>query len=199
MPAELVCAALEMSSYRWPILRGTYLDNGQWRGRPDAVDLRPVDEDWQNAWTDRPRQIAEWWSTEPYSLLLACGNGVDCLEVPATVGPRILNALRSARVRPPAMLTPRHTLTLLVLTETSTAPRQILVSASLRTTGTWIALPPTRVDEHVSGRAYRWVPGASPREVQGQLPELPAVYEIITSAVSGMASARDMADEPATP
>lgn len=196
IPAELVCAALEMSSYGWPILCGTYLDDGQWRGRPDAVDLRPVDEDWQNAWTSSHHQVAEWWSAEPYSLLLACGNGVDCLLVPATTGPRVLSALRSAGVHPPAMLTPNHTLALLVLTDTPGRPHQVLVSASVRSAGTWIALPPTRIDGRLHAGAYRWVPGASPRDVRGQLPELSAVYEVIVATVSRTSSATDMVDEP---
>ncbi|WP_425415400.1 bifunctional DNA primase/polymerase [Pseudonocardia acaciae] len=123
-----------MVSYGWPVLRGTYLDDGGcWRGRAGLVDLRPIDDDWQTAWTRKASQVAAWWAEQPYSVLVACGHGVDGVELPVQAGPKVLCALDASDVHPPAMLTPVGTLVLFV--QTAPGPRPFLASASLRRPG----------------------------------------------------------------
>lgn len=182
--AALRCTAMAMVSYGWPVLRGTYLDqSGCWQGRPRCADLSPVDEDWQTAWTRKASQVAVWWAEHPYSLLIACGHGVDGVELPVQAGPTVLRALDASDVRAPAMLTPVGTLVLFV--QTAPEPRPFLVSASLRSAGTWMPVPPTG-QSGAQGRArYRWVLGASPCEVGWELPDLAGVDEVISAAVSG--------------
>jgi bifunctional DNA primase/polymerase-like protein len=187
--AELRCAAMAMVSYGWPVLRGTYLDDaGCWRGRAGLVDLRPIDDDWQTAWTRKATQVAAWWAEEPYSLLIACGNGVDGVELPVQAGPKVLRALDASDVRPPAMLTPVGSLVLFV--RTAPEPRPFLVSASLRSAGSWVPMPPTGQSGAPRSAQYRWVLGASPCEVRWELPDLTSVYEIVSAAVRHPANTR---------
>jgi hypothetical protein len=185
-------AAIELACYGWPVLRGTYFDGTGWRGRSGAVDLSPVDENWQSAWTREATQAATWWSVEPFSLLVACGHGVDCLQMPVSMGPRVLSVLRAAGVWPPAMLGPVGTVVWFVATDPG--PRPFLVSASLRSVGSWVAVPPTGYYPGAGrSRGYRWVAGAAPGDVRGwELSERGRVYEVISAAVSDMASAPGM-------
>lgn len=179
-------AAITFVTHGWPVLPGTYSSGGRWRGSASRAGLQPVRENLAAAWTLDPAQAAEWWQDEPYSVLLACGYGVDCVEVPASVGPRALEALSRAAVFPSAMFSPVNTLVMFV--RTPPRPRPLLVSASFRSAGWWVALPPT--GQGGSDRGYRWVPGCSPVELDWQLPELGEVYPVISAAVSGMGARR---------
>lgn len=190
--AGLRSAAMGLVSYGWPVMRGTYFDGARWCGRPGTKGLSPVDDDWTTASTRSVSVVARWWASEPFSVLMACGDGVDCLEVPGEAGPRVLHALRAAGVRPPAMLTPVGTVVLFV----RRGPRRALVAASLRSSGSWVAVPPTGEESGAHAAISRWVIGAAPGDVQGELPELPAVREVLASAVSGMATAPGAAMRP---
>lgn len=174
--AELRSAATAMAGHGWPVLRGTYYDGGRWHGRPGAVGLRPVDEPWSAAWTVGLADVTRWWAEEPFSVLVACGHGVDCIELPGSAGHRMLAPLRAARRRLPAMCTPVGTHVLFVRTQLGPRPR--LVSVSLRSTDSWVAVPPTG-----PGTGYRWAADCSPDCVDWQLPELRGVYEVIASSV----------------
>lgn len=180
---------MAMVGYGWPVLRGTYLDDGGcWRGRAGLVDLRPIDDDWQTAWTRKASQVAAWWAEQPYSLLVACGHGVDGVELPVQAGPKVLRALDASDVHPPAMLTPVGTLVLFV--QTAPEPRPFLVSASLRSAGSWAPLPPTGQSCGPRSARCRWVLGASPCELRWELPELARVHEVISAAVRNPANTR---------
>ncbi|MGH3977871.1 MAG: bifunctional DNA primase/polymerase [Pseudonocardiaceae bacterium] len=118
---------MAFAGHGWPVLRGTYLastDTGQaqWRGRTGAVGLRPVDDDWPAGWTIRSAQVAKWWAAQPYSVLIATGRGVDCVELPELFRLRVLDSLAAAAIRPPAMLTTAGTLVLFVCTPTGPVP-----------------------------------------------------------------------------
>jgi len=181
--AELRSAAMTLAGHGWPVLRGTYSEGGRWYGRPDAVSLRPLADDWPSSWTSRPVQVANWWNTKPYSVLVACGQGVDCIELPGSHGHRMLAPLREAGLSPPAMYTPVGTLVLFV--RTNRGPRPNLVSVSLRSTDSWVPVPPTGqyLDHGPDAAGYRWVSDASPGCVGWELPELHPVCEVITSTI----------------
>jgi len=174
------------------VLRGTFRASERWCGRPDAVGLRPVDDDWSAAWTLRTVQAANWWNDQPYGALLVCGLGVDCIELPGSHSRRMLAPLREAGLRPPAMITPVGTMVLFARTYAGSRP--CLVSVSLRSAGSWVAVPPT--DQHSHGSrasGYRWLPDATPGALGWVLPELGPVCELITSTIQRAAgAARDM-------
>lgn len=131
----------------------------------------------------RAGQVARWWACEPYSVLVACGHGVDCVELPLTpTSHRILGPLREAGLCPPAMHTPVGTLVLFVRTPTTTPQPSMLVSVSLRSTGLWVAVPPTG-HHGGAGPGYRWVVNGAPEHLSWQLPELRPVCEVITATV----------------
>jgi len=181
---ELRSAAMAFAGHGWPVLRGTYLahiDGGpsRWCGRQDAVGLRPVDDDWAVACTLQADEVARWWSAAPYSVIVVCGRGADCIELPSRAWPGLLTALHAAGCRPPAMLTPVGTLVLFV--RTYTGPRPVLVAASLRSVDSWVAVPPTTAGHDARGSSrYRWLPDCCPEEGGWWLPELAQVYEVIT-------------------
>ena len=178
--AVLRSSAMTLAGHGWPVLRGTYRDgDGVWRGRADAVGLRPIDDDWSAGWTVRSAQVANWWNAEPYSVLVACGHGVDCIELPGPSGHRMVSRLAESGHRPPAMVTPVGTLVLFV--RTPARPLPTLASVSLRSAGSWVAVPPT---EQLAGPVedgYRWVSGSAPGNAGWEVPELMAVYDVIAS------------------
>lgn len=171
--AELRTAAMALAGHGWPVLRGTYGDRLSWRGRPHAVGLLPVDDNWETAWTLSTAEAARWWADEPFSVLLACGHGVDCMELPGAAGHRVLSAVRDHGLRPPAMVTPVGTAVLFVRTPVGARP--FLTSVSLRSGVSWVAVPPT------SG--YRWLPDSSPGSLDWTLPELAPAYEAVVAAI----------------
>jgi hypothetical protein len=175
-----------LADHGWPVVRGTYLDGAGWRGRPGWAGLVPVDEDWSTAWTVDVGQVAEWWSAVPYNVLVVCGEGVDCLEIPGRFGARMLPALAAADLFPPAMLTPSGGLVLFVRTDHRAVG---LVSATLRGLGTWTAVPPTGQHGELGRIGYQWLPGMSPDRLGWRLPDLEAVSEvIITTATTAAAT-----------
>lgn len=178
-----------MASHGWPVLRGTYLDDaGYWFGRTGWVGLLPIDDDWQAKWTRDVGEIATWWADQPFSLLVACGHGVDGVELPAQAGPKVLRALDASEVRPPAMLTPVGSLVLFV--QTIPEPRPLLVYASLRSAESWVPVPPTGQSGAPGSARYRWMLGASPCELGWELPELASVDEVISAADRHPANSR---------
>jgi len=185
--AELRSAAMALAGHGWPVLRGTYpaADGGgvnRWQGRPDAVGLRPIADDWAEACTVRASDVAQWWSQAPYGVIVACGRGVDCIEIPGRVAQGLLHELSEAGVCPPAMLTPVGSLVLFV--GTHPGPRPMLAAASLRSLDSWVAVPPTATATAAPGAArYRWLPNSAPGALGWQLPELLAVNEVITAAL----------------
>lgn len=86
---------------------GTYqlAEQGAWLGRSGAAGLEPVAALWQLATTTNPDVAMKWWTRRPYSALLACGTGVNGVEVPAAHGQRPLGQLSPAQ-RGPVVVTP---------------------------------------------------------------------------------------------
>ncbi len=201
--AELRAAAMAYTGHGWPVLRGTYLANAEggpprWCGRSDAVGLRPVDDDWVAASTVRAAEAARWWSQAPYNVLVACGQGVDCIELPSPTARRLITVLHEAGLRGPAMLTPIGTLVLFV--QTHRGPRPMLVSASLRSTDSWVPVPPTSTAPPARGPSqYRWLPDASPGALGWALPELLAVNAVISAAARAVMPRRGNTDSSQDP
>lgn len=169
------------------MLRGTYAvadgEWGAWAGRPGAVGLQPIDPELSTAWTIRTDQVATWWATEPYSVLIATGYNVDCVELPSPLGHRIFDPLSAAAVYAPAMLTPLSTVVLFV--RASRGPRPALTALSLRSTDSWVAVPPTEQGNGTtaSSPGYRWL--IPPESLDWKLPELADVNAVIERTILG--------------
>lgn len=182
---EVWWAVMAFAWHGWAVLPGTYRDGaGRWRGRLGAVGLQPVHEPWAVPGPPGLAPVARWWTEEPYSVLLACGYGVDCLELPGPAGRHLLAVLRAAGLRPPAWFTPAGRLVLCV--RPHPRPRPFLAWASVYSAGSWVALPPTG-QHHTTASApdfgYRWAPESAPAQVGWVLPELAAVNRVVTTTL----------------
>ncbi|MGH3625123.1 MAG: bifunctional DNA primase/polymerase, partial [Sciscionella sp.] len=113
---EIRTAAMDLAEHGWPVLTGTYqlAEHSGWLGKPGAMGLEPVADLWTMAATTDPTVALEWWTRRPYSVLLACGNRVDALEIPATHGECALGHLRASGHLGPIAVTPFGTWLLFV-------------------------------------------------------------------------------------
>lgn len=182
---EIRAAAIEFASHGWPILPGTYEvgEHGSWLGKPRAVGLEPVADLWQLATTTSPETALDWWTRRPYSVLLACGAGVDAVEVPAAHGRRALMQV-SQPDRGPVAATPFGSWLFFVRSDGDPLHVELAANAraKLHSRGAWLPLPPTGRE----GVAYRWK--VSPAAVGWVLPASTDVQRVLISSLSRTAS-----------
>lgn len=177
---EIRAAAVDLAEHGWPVLTGTYqlAQHAGWLGKPNATGLEPVDEFWTSATTTDPAVALEWWSRRPYSVLLACGTGIDALEVPTSHGDRALADLRSTGHLGPIAVTPVGTWLLFVRSESPLLPELTRrAHALLHADGKWVALPPTTQAQ----RPYRW--RISPTAAGWSLPHSMSVQQALVTAL----------------
>jgi hypothetical protein len=179
--AETRAAAVDLAQHGWPVLPGTYqlAEHGAWLGRRDAAGLEPVAPLWQLATTTNPDVAMEWWTRRPYSVLLACGAGVDGIEVPAAHGQRALAQLSPAR-RGPVAVTPFGSWLYFVRSDDEPLRPELAANghAQLHASGAWLPIPPTARD----GLPYRWQ--MSPSTVGWALPASAEVQRVLVAALS---------------
>ena len=183
--AETRGAAVDMAQHGWPVLPGTYrlAEHGAWLGRSGAAGLEPVAALWPLATTTNPDVALEWWTRRPYSVLLACGTGVDGVEVPAAHGQRALGQL-SPTQRGPVAVTPFGSWLFFVRSDDEPLRPELAANAhaQLHASGAWLPIPPTARD----GLPYRWrVPPAS---VGWALPASAEVQRVLIASLSRRAS-----------
>ncbi|RZS41254.1 bifunctional DNA primase/polymerase-like protein [Herbihabitans rhizosphaerae] len=141
---ELRAEAVGLASRGWPVMPGTFPTGSEWTGRQGAESdgPRPIHDDWQTSAGSAADHVAEWWSGQPYNLLLATGVVLDAIEVDADLGRGAAAALRAVGVPTPIIATPDGRW--LFLVEPGTALRSELADlATLHGTGSWISLPPS--------------------------------------------------------
>lgn len=182
---ETRAAAVDLAQHGWPVLPGTYqlAEHGAWLGRPGAARLEPVAALWQLATTTNPDLAMEWWTRRPYSVLLACGAGVDGVEVPAAHGQRALGQLSPAQ-RGPVAVTPFGSWLFFVRSDDEPLRPELAANAhaQLHASGAWLPIPPTARD----GLPYRWrVP---PNAVGWALPASAQVERVLVASLSRRAS-----------
>ncbi|TKG59634.1 hypothetical protein FCN18_36625 [Prauserella endophytica] len=183
--AETRAAAVDLARHGWPVLPGTYqlAEHGTWLGRSGAAGLEPVAALWQLATTTNPDVAMEWWTRRPYSVLLACGGGVDGVEVPAVHGQRALGQLSPAW-RGPVAVTPFGSWLFFVRSDDEGLRPELAANAhaQLYASGAWLPIPPTARD----GLPYRWqVP---PDTVGWALPASAEVQRVLIASLSRQAS-----------
>ncbi|MGH3624765.1 MAG: bifunctional DNA primase/polymerase [Sciscionella sp.] len=182
---ETRAVAVDLAQHGWPVLPGTYqlAEHGAWLGRSGAAGLDPVAALWQLATTTNPDVAMEWWTRRPYSVLLACGAGVNGLEVPAAHGLRALAQLPPAQ-RGPVVVTPFGSWLFFVRSDDEPLRPELAANAhaQLHASGAWLPIPPTARD----GLPYRWqVP---PYAVGWVLPASAEVQRVLVASLSRQAS-----------
>ncbi|MGH3825665.1 MAG: bifunctional DNA primase/polymerase [Pseudonocardiaceae bacterium] len=136
---RLRAAAFEAVRRGWPVAPG--VDGIDAEG---FAEVRPVVRNGDMALVRDPDQAWRVWEQRPYGVLLACGRGVDALEVPFRVM-ELLPALASAGLAVPVATAAAPSRWVLVVATGSGTLRDDLAAASvcLRGIGQWVALPPT--------------------------------------------------------
>ncbi|MGH3857248.1 MAG: bifunctional DNA primase/polymerase [Pseudonocardiaceae bacterium] len=182
--ADTRAAAADLAQHGWPVLPGTYqlAEHGAWLGKLDAAGLEPAAALWQLATTTNPDVAMEWWTRRPYSVLLACGAGVNGVEVPGTHRQRALAQL-SPTQRGPVALTPLGSWLFFVRSDDEPLRRELAANAhaQLHASGAWLPIPPTARD----GLPYRWrVP---PSTVGWALPASAEVQRVLVASLSRQA------------
>lgn len=136
------------------MIPGTYLNTDQrWCGREGATELCPSEDNWADRPVTDRVEADDLWSQHPYGLLLACGRGVNALEVPEELSD-LLDDPRVPRT-PPGGGDTSAVAGLFTATATDPLPSQLeTAGVRLHGKGSWMALPPTIVDVHSS---MRWL------------------------------------------
>ncbi|MGH3833935.1 MAG: bifunctional DNA primase/polymerase [Pseudonocardiaceae bacterium] len=136
---RLRVAAFEAVCRGWPVARG--VDGIDTEG---FTEVRPLVQNGGVALVRDPDQAWRIWEQRPYGVLLACGRGVDALDVPFRVM-ELLPALASAGLAVPVATALAPSRWVLVVATGSGTVRDDLAAASvgLRGIGQWVALPPT--------------------------------------------------------
>ncbi|MDI5967165.1 bifunctional DNA primase/polymerase [Streptantibioticus silvisoli] len=162
--------------------------------RPDCAvpGAHPHDPGLLAATTDH-RMVQWWWTRRPDApLLLATGDPVSAVSLPATVGARVLEALEDLGVRlGPVVATPTRTV-LLVAPYSMEELGDLLsrhewVPSSLRYHGTggYVVLPPSRT----GGGTVCWA--RDPQPGADGTPYLPDIAVIVDMLVAAGVSAPD--------
>lgn len=180
---ELRAEAISLAWRGWPVLPGTYPSGPQqWVGREgtQTAGPSPAHADWADRIGTPPAQVANWWSGEPYSLLVATGLVLDAVEVDAQLGRRTAALLRSIGVVTPIAATPNGRW--LFFTTVGHGPHADLVhrdEITLHGKGSWIPLPPTPYEHGIA----HW--RVKPEICSWQLPNGELVQDAVTAALGG--------------
>jgi hypothetical protein len=159
---ELRAGALCLVDHGWPVVPGTWWRDGGWSGRCAERDSVPaLAGGLADASTD-PAQVARWWSREPFAVLLATGDVLDVLEMPAWMGRRVARTLRATGVPAPLAATPAGSWWFPVSAgEATLAGRLAAEGVVLHGAGSWVVAPPSEcadglVHWRVSPSACGW-------------------------------------------
>jgi Bifunctional DNA primase/polymerase, N-terminal len=106
--ARLRRAALRYAAHGWHVTPGALLTGYRFTcGRPGCpiMACHPALESWEDAASADPGRVHGWWRHRPFSVLLPTGRTFDAIEVPGSIGLRVLGTARppgSGRRRGPA-------------------------------------------------------------------------------------------------
>ncbi|MEY9870722.1 hypothetical protein ABH931_000176 [Streptacidiphilus sp. MAP12-33] len=191
----LGAARIASQGWDWPVLPGVGLGpEGACRcPRPDCQipGVHPHDPKLLAATTD-DRMIRWWWSRRPQApVLVATGDKVCALSLPAEAGVRVLDYFDALRVRTgPVIATPTRYVLLVApysfpeLAELLEAQEWVPTSLRYHGPGGYLVLPPSRT----AAGSLRWVrrPASARRE-----PWLPAVGDLVEALVAASVATPD--------
>ncbi|SHF58118.1 Bifunctional DNA primase/polymerase, N-terminal [Streptoalloteichus hindustanus] len=147
-----------------------------WSVVPGDPDCLPVAQPCGSPPGVTASQARELWTRAAHPILLACGRGIDAVEIPAGEGERVIPALRNSGVVGPIAVTSHHSWLLLV---TSGGPLRPVPGTRVWGTGSWVPLPPTRRHR----RPYRW--RISPQAVDWAIPHRNLVRDALSRTWGG--------------
>lgn len=192
---ELRAEAIGLAHRGWPVFPGTFPDGDHWIGRAgqETAGPEPVRHDWVRHVGQGPDQVADWWSGQPYTLLVATGIVLDAIEVGARLGRLTACALRAAGVPVPIVATPDGQWMFITRTgwraPAQPADRDAEVTHHGR--GRFIPLPPSPYQHGV----VHW--RARPRPGGLHLPEPEIVAAALREAARTIAVHDDLVSDPA--
>ncbi|REG02310.1 bifunctional DNA primase/polymerase-like protein [Asanoa ferruginea] len=183
-------SAMRYADHRWEVMPGAWLDGSRFAcERPGCptTSCHPALEGWERRASTDPSTVEKWWRQRPHAVLLATGHAFDVLEVPNTLGGRVLAAARMhagvlgpgrLQVRGPVAATPLGRWMFLVRPGDPLRPElENSLDVVRHGTGSWVPAPPTRLPEGL----VRWV--VAPEEVAWTLPDSYAVQRMIVDSV----------------
>ncbi len=181
--------ALRYAAHGWPVTPGACLIGHHFAcGRSGCPILacHPALESWADSAGTDARLIHEWWRHKPYTVLLATGHRFDALEVPASLGLRVLG---TARLHSGVLGTERDARGPVAVTAAGRWLFLIRPGTPLRTEldnrldivrhghGSWIPAAPSRLLEG----PVRWA--VPPEQTRWRLPDAEVVQRLLTDAL----------------
>jgi hypothetical protein len=187
---RLRSAALRYAGHGWAITPGACLDGQRFacdRAGCPIMGCHPAIECWEDDASTDPARISAWWRSRPHSVLLATGWKFDVVEVPASLGLRVLGAARlhagihgpdRADARGPVAVTPSGRWMFLVRPGVPLRPElQLRLDVVRHGRGSWIPAAPSRMPDG----PVRWA--VSPDRTQWHLPASAAVQSMLVDAL----------------
>jgi hypothetical protein len=182
-------SAMRYADHDWDVVPGAWLEARRFAcerpGCPTS-SCHPAVEGWERRASADPSTVEAWWRRRAHAVLLATGRAFDVLEVPNTLGGRVLAAARlhagvlgpgRLQVRGPVAATPLGRWMFLVRPGDPLRPElETSLDVVRHGAGSWIPAPPTRLPQG----AVRWV--VAPEEVAWSLPDSYAVQRMIVDS-----------------
>jgi hypothetical protein len=184
-------AALRYASHGWAVTPGARLDGHRFDcDRPGCpiMGCHPAIESWEDDASADAAQVSVWWRRRPHAVLLATGQTFDVLEVPATLGLRVLGVARlhagvhghrRADARGPVAVTPGGRWMFLVRPGVPLrAELDCRLDVVRHGPGSWVPAAPSRMPDG----PVRWA--VSPDEARWRMPEPAAVQAMLVDALA---------------
>jgi hypothetical protein len=188
---RLRSAALRYARHGWAVTPGACLHGRRFacgRAGCPIMGCHPAIESWEDDASTDTGQVAAWWRRRPHTVLLATGWAFDVLDVPATLGLRVLGAARlhagihgpaGADARGPVAVTPSGRWMFLV--RPGLPLRSELEYRVVRHgRGSWVPAAPSRMPDG----PVRWA--VSPERAQWHLPDPATVQAMLVDALGSL-------------
>jgi hypothetical protein len=186
-------AALRYAAHGWAVTPGACLHGHRFDcGRPGCPikGCHPAIESWEDDASADTARVTAWWRRRPHAVLLTTGSTFDVLEVPASLGVRVLGAIRlhadihgnlRGDARGPVAVTPSDRWMFLVRPGAPLRPElRDRVDVIRHGRGSWIPVAPSRMPDG----PIRWA--VSPDQAGWRLPPSDAVQNMLVDALGAV-------------
>lgn len=180
---ELRVQVFELASRGWPVFPGSYPTMDGWVGGDISTGEvgqgpLPVHRNWRERLSADADEVAGWWAKQPYSVLLATGDGIEAIEVDSDLGRRAAIALRALATPTPIAAAP-HGRWYFFTGSGQRLPEELAEArgVTLHSSGSWLPLPPSTFPDGVS----HW--RVKPQLCGWRLPDPEHVQDALTSGL----------------